>query len=547
MRTQNLPILLPNGGFDFTRPKTMVDRQKWSDGQNASFQDDYIGQSSGAVPFSSDTLDSSGSAEKALWTGNFFKWTGIQQLIVLTTKRMYEYNTDTKVFDLISYETPANFNTTGTQFWSVALLNDTMFFTNFNYTDKILKYTGSGNITVQGDVNGAPTSCMHLINWANHLFALRTIETTTYYPLRVKWSDTNAPTIWNSGNAGSVDFTGGYGEKKGWVMNAAPLGYYLYIYTDAGVVCCTYVGGGATNQFNFQDTPVQGLGLIAPRCLVNVPSPYNYHIILTEDGLKAFAGGTSFEELPGFGRKITGDTIEWSYLNNSFAIIKPNEDLAEFHLTMLGDTIPSRVFKWNYRLKCVEKDTKALSCGGLHIHTGETINCSNFPMDADKDGDTETNCSDFQAGFMCSSMGQESGSYKTLYGTSAGRILIEDASAPNWDTVAIDTYIDTPEYYAQPHYVVEKALFRGIDFEAKSKVSGHTLELQYSIDGGSTFTSFKLFTITDKWKPYEAHHRVRTGSIIYRFRNAMTGEFFPYLRAVIPKWIPMSSREDKNE
>ena len=165
---------------------------------------------------------------------------------------------------------------------------------------------------------GAVT-CEILRTFGNYVLALRTIENSTEYPRRMRWShpSTNGltPYTWDESKgaylAGRKDFEGAEGD----IVDAGKLGSNVIVYCQKGAHIARKTG----DQYTFAFDPLRGShGLFASRCWAEIKA--GQHFVLTPEDL-VITDGVSWDSIGAQRwRKTLFASIDQTHYRNTFCL-----------------------------------------------------------------------------------------------------------------------------------------------------------------------------------------------------------------------------------
>ena len=217
--------------------------------------------------------------------------------------------------------------------------SDEMIFTNGVEVPQT--YDGTSVSDIQNLPSSGNLLAKGVAIFRTHLIFINTTEGGTAFPQRVRWSDTADLTEWVTGNAGYQDLW----DSEDFLITAQPLGPYLIIYRERGIVRTTYLGT-ADKLFRFTPT-ITGEGAVSHESVINLGDSH------------LFRGNSNFYEYNGsFSIKPVGDELydlifgiageaDPTYKVRDFALYIEELDEAWFFYTVAGDTLPKKVARYN--------------------------------------------------------------------------------------------------------------------------------------------------------------------------------------------------------
>lgn len=183
------------------------------------------------------------------------------------------------------------------------------------------------------------------------LMAIGISKSGTAMPHMVKWSHPadpgSVPITWDetdgSHDAGEVDFPD---SKAGLLVDMLPLGETMYIYKDASVRKCRYVGGREIFDFG-QSAWLTDTGILAPRC-VCVTGDGTRQVWASQDDILWHDGQKVRSLLTGRRRRELFNRLDTVHYNNSFMFVNPFMGEVWFCYVSTGSEHPNRALVFNY-------------------------------------------------------------------------------------------------------------------------------------------------------------------------------------------------------
>jgi hypothetical protein len=359
-------------------------------------------------------------------------------------------------------------------FVSTAVMNDLLISTDLVNTPQQWNGSAANTSNLGGLIGGANPYTTFLakivVPFYNHLMFLYTIEDGTEYPFRALWSNTGQPEQYDQAttNAGQQDMTDTYDA----IVNGRKLLDKLVVYKENSIWEGIYVG--YPNMFVFSPINYQS-GLRSPKSLVKYK---DVHIYLGVNGVKIYDGREETD--------ITGNLQPYffgvnsqaapSQLQHSVGIVIPELDEYWLAVPIGSDTYPTHIFRYNFGTRSWYQKTLTyeVHCAGTYEES--TQDTWSTYLEATS---IWTDSSD-----IWHSKSTGSGFDMPLLGTkisSAGTLTEVDLSVIADLNTAATAYWTTRDLVFGPRTRWEK-------FWIECKGSG-TLELQYSTNEGSTWTS----------------------------------------------------------
>ena len=360
-------------------------------------------------------------------------------------------------------------------FVSLETMLDLLIWTNG--TDPIQKWDGSAAVQ---NLGGSPPLAQYIKSFKDYLILASTVESTVAYPQRIRWSDTGAPEVWNSGNAGFNSLAEGPDFITGMEILRDD---YLVIYKENSI----YVAVNTTNINVFDiSLRVVGIGLIAPRTLqaVTIAGLGDVHVFLGADNVYAYSGATSPVPIADSIQRQMLSLINPAEVTRAFsAYIKEDNEYWLFFPSTTS-TYVNQAWVFNTKTKAWLKASFAdfLTC------VGDYVTQSNITWD------TWPGTWDDQTGIWDDRRFNALSPIK-LFGDKDGYVYKNDFSL-NEDGEAINGYFDTKDF------VGDLALTSQIDV------------LQREVSGAST-TGSPLFNIMKEFVQMDVYAKGGTLAVYY--------------------------------
>jgi hypothetical protein len=389
--------------------------------------------------------------------------------------------------------------------WSVTHYLDKLYATNL--VDPIQVKDHSSNFDDWAEAAAAGYRSRIVLAFRNHLTMGYMIEGGVEFPQRFRWTDSGAVTF--GGTAGSTET-----EGPDQIMNVLPLGNKAVIYKEESIVIVTHIGGNTVYRF---DRTVANSGVIAQDLVLGVGE---LHIYVASDDIYYYAGGS--DPVP-IGEPVRDEFFRVvSDTNVPRAFSYYSAENQEVYLFVPSDGATSANFIWTYNVTrntwSLRKKTGMSAIGAFNTSSGLTF--------GDAIGSFDAQTLTFGDRTLSST------APIILYGTTDGVVGQIDATTFDDLGAAIDKVYDTSDFSASRLPIEEDAPVRFTDntkrwlrfaFEAR----GTAVDILYSKNEGSTFTSVKTVALTDVWKRYFVSIDVPSDRIRFRFRtNAVAGAFY---------------------
>jgi len=492
-------ILAPVGGLDLRRPPTMLDPRKTPFTRNTTLQFGEVRKRFGRTQFS-------GSASPILFGGSgtpaimhidqFFRTDGTDFLLAWSTKKVGSYNSGTDDFTNRTIQVAGvdvDFTGDEDDVFTADYYPATDRFYWTNYVDSIQEWDGTTARAV--NLYTAATLRARVVRtFQNHLNFYDCVDGGTVVRQRVKWTDAAVTTL-TGGTSGSADLRDG----SDWVLNAVQLGSKMAIYKERSIVIQEHVGGSIVYRFT---TKITGIGLAAERCVADLGGE---HIFLGSDlNVYRFDGGPDIVPI---GDEIQSElraTVDATNGSRSFMHIV--EELNEVWLCIVetGDTLPDRIYKWNFIDKTWSTDSLAHAAGAMGYYRR-----------------TSTTSWNNAAGTWDSQVARwDDRTFSTnaptnLMGSSVGKLTEWSQNQFNDDGSTMDVIFDTPDLTSGDNYTRTFRRYFDFNFEAK----GTAVDVYYSTDEGATYVLLETVTLTGNWTRYNVECDLTYQKVRFRLRN----------------------------
>ena len=503
MPLQRKGVLIPVEGVDFSQPSMFIsDRGGFP--QNMRFYRNEIRKRPGKSLLGGIIADST----QIMGYGKLELNSGDKFLVRASKAKIESFNTATDTWDSITNTPLSGGDEDFVQF--VTVTEDGILVIT-NGFDVPRKWTGSGNNTALGGNPGLAKYCAYL---SPYLLLAYTTEAGTVNPWKVKWSDTNDPDNWTTGNAGSAIL----GDEPSPIQNITKLNDFIVVYKKESI----YLGRKVDTADIFLFDPIRtGIGLAAPRAFAEA------------EGVHYFMGANDFYTFNGInvepiGKNVKDDVfsrIDRDKINRCFALHVQEQSEVWFFIVISGYSWATEVWKYNYRLGLWYFDTcDNLTCGikWERVDT-ETWDSGVGTWDEDEEvWDASATVAAWE---------------DIVFGLSTGYSQVLDYSTTDDNNVAVSAH------FISKDYIGDQLEFnkRWLQLDAWLQGVG-TVYVDYSTNEGSTWvnipytSSTAYITLDEVNRKYELYFDVISDKIRFRFRNAVSGETF-YLRNFYPYYL----------
>jgi hypothetical protein len=489
-----------DGGLDYSKPTTMIGESNTPNCQDVWFRDGRLGKTWGSSVFA-DTLTSSLSGTFML-AKHYVKNSGSEKLVVHTDEDVYAYNSISGLFESILGAITLSGDIDDV--FVSCVQNDFYLFSNGISSIWYWDMVAAAVVELDG---GSGCRCIEIIGERVNVYGLAN------YPRRVGWTvvgglsvPTPLATNWTDAGSGDTDLDSCFGDDI--IQCSARLGNYVVIYGKKTIVMQEYAGTSADAPFNFY-TRVSGIGTPSIRGVINLGDT---HIILGWDDIYMYQGGTSVTSVGGNIKSELFDLINPEFISRCFITYVQKTQEVKVYYPGVGEELPNSCMIYNLGNQSWSKGLRNYTGSGNFINliasTWDTI-------------DTATTTWDEVVG-RWDDVKRESLFPITLYGDASGVVYKDDELSLSLSVVAIDGYWESKDFLANEEYKRAVTNWMSLAFEAK----GSSIELSYSTDSGTTWSTSTSFTLTDTWEEYTLDINMNAPTIRIRIQNnELTGSF----------------------
>jgi hypothetical protein len=525
-----IEIIQPTKGINRYRTESMIEKDftPKCEACNAFYgivQKDY-----GTTIFATGTGAGLGAPANLLFKADFSAATLLQ---AFTHTGMYKYTSglDSFVADSPSY------SGTYTDFWSAAMHNDVMIYDNgINLLQAKTSYSSTG--TVMGGVSVSSYKAWGVVSFADHLNIYHTVESGNECPKRIRWTKAGtlsyATSDWTTGTAGFVDLQ----DMDGDLQQAEKIGNAgVAIYGEGSIHMQEWVGG--TDVYRFTKM-ITNKGVSSRRSVV---SNDTIHYVFSNDfNVYEYAGGRSLRSIGDAVKPDILNTINQNALQYAWTQYVSEDDELRIHIPTGTSTHTDTVYicKVNDEYAWF-RSTQHYNCAGelpsrpSGVTIGELV--GNIGAQNWRFGDYY-----LRGGSRVRVMGDMSGRVvkmdKTVYSISeSGSSLPQTFSFDTKDLSSISD-IDplVRDKYNLSSYMDNQTRWVTVKAELKGQGSAY---LQYSTDGGNTFTNFdeSPITLDANWKMHTLDLDRCSEKMLVRLSNSSTNEVV-HMRYMKIQFIP---------
>ncbi len=405
--------------------------------------------------------------------------------IVLTTTKAYLYDTSAETWSNITPD-GGDFTGDADDRWAWAPVTDTSTFQNnggtalliSNGKEKPFYYEGQASDKFQAFTN-EPSNFAYtyeLIEFWNQLFYINPNDGNDH-GRGIIVADLGDTSKWDGSD---LSFNITLTDVEGKLWRGVKLFYDLILYANESISVCRRVGGASLFQI---PTKIYELGLHSKRSVHAFPE---FHVIVGSDEKIHKYQGTN--QAP-----LICDEIVKAFFNELDVSKKDKIVLGHdignhklyFFFPTSTDTYAQSYYAWNYERnpQTMESGRYAHTVRGMTSLTGGAAwKCSSARFVGVKCSEVSLSCSDSYS---------QIGKAQTVFLTADGYVFSLDESIGKHYTEDIECWLDTPDLTWVKGSEFYYGRFLGYSFDAMSVFPGATVAVQYSTDGGKTWTAFE--------------------------------------------------------
>lgn len=369
---------------------------------------------------------------------------------------------------------------------SSTILNDYFIFTNGK--DVMKKFNG----TTVADLGGSPPIAKWVIAFRQRLVVCGTTEGGQDYPFRVRWSSIGTIETWSGGTSGYQDVL----DTVDWCVCLHLIGTRCFLWKEKTIWEVLYVGG--TGVFDIRKT-IDNIGTFAGKSLVGYGTfilAYGPTSVYTFDQTSIESQSDSiFPLLFETGEKI----INLAYVNRVNAIHV--EETGEYWISFPTTTsTPDTLLKLNLKEKSwVRRNDLNITALGYYESTASK--------------DTWASASGTWATYVGSwrSKALSGSSPVILLGDNSGQIYKDDHATKDSGEMVFET----------KDFIFGHAT-RLAECRVEARQGAFTLE--YSTDGGSSWSTAQSFAYQSSWTEFNMPLNVTVQTIRFRLKTS-AGDF----------------------
>ena len=429
---------------------------------------------------------------------DFLELDGTRTALVMTTSNVYKYASGWSSIQ-------GGLSGSAAGYHSATHMNNTFIYTNG--VDVVKKWTGAGNMASLVGADDYQVSANHkcraVLSYADRLLLFAPTESGTQVPQRVRWSELGKIEEWDTDQGGG--FADLVDNPEG-IVGATLLGNYAVAYKPSSIIIGQYVG--LPSIFTWH-TVVPDIGCSAPRTIKNIG---HLNLFMGEHDVYRFDGiGTTPIGKPIRRELFTGmDRADWL---RAHATVDWDETLYKLYVPY-GGTACNRVYIYNFEDNTWVIDECDDITAAEIMQIGSTFVIDSMSLWASTIDDLQ--------GDTIDGLWESSATLHNILVDSDGVAYEIDGQFMNDDTAAIDAWWMTKDLTLGKDYIDRYKRIQQILFEAE----GNTVEVDYSIDQGATWTAAVNQTLTRTWARYKTDVDIRARTIRLRFRNRQSTERF---------------------
>ncbi len=519
-RAQPSPEILPIGGVNTDIPSTELSVAESPRSKNIIYHR-YGARVRDGLTELGDLTNVTG-IPLGIW--EYVKLNQTRYLVLLTTNGVFAYNSSNDEWDDLNSSDLITLNANATDFATGAFFPEggTDLFAMTNGVDPIIKYTGSGEVTLLGGLASPAITAKYIVPYMDYMLLLNCQVAGTAIPQRVIWSGLAKPEVYSGGHSGEYDILSRGAEIKAPSM----LRGTLYIHMANSIVGFYWVGGRDVFRW---EIVVPETGLAGKR---TVGEFGEFQIFLGWDNVYIFDGTQHLQPITRdkIGRGLI-DSINYDNIDNAFSVVDKKFNLYSLFIPEGADYWPRT--RWTYDIAgqtwakhryelyndLSDEDGNAAGfLGGTLFRAFEGLRWSDLigawedqtwrwsDRDVAKDAPRITLITSGDA--TADRTGDVTG----------GDVLLESVLALDDNGTAIDGSYETKDFQ-----LGDTTRYTIVEFEA----IGDSIDLAYSVNEGLSWTAIETVELSkDTYVRYRVYFDVLAQRCRFRFRNDTQGEFF---------------------
>lgn len=496
-------VLLPVKGIDFSQPSTFIDPRAGFP-LNMRFFRNEIRKRPGKT-FLNEVIE---DETEILGLGKLLLGDGSSKLVRASQAKLEVLNTTANTWDSIS-ATDFTGDNTNQFFFTTVTESELLIITNG--FDKIRKWNGSGNNSVLGGNPPVSRYCTYL---SPYLLIAYTTESGDILPWKIRWSDTDNPEEWSTGNSGSYLAS----DEPSPIQNIKKLNEFVALYKQDSL----YLGRKVATSDIFIFEPIKsGIGLAAPKAVAEADGQ---HYFLGLDDIYVWNGIRE----QSIGKDVRDEIftrINRTLINKCFAVHVQEVNEIWFFIIVADETYPTEIWKYNYRTGFWYQD----SCDNLTA-------AIKWASSSSQTWDDQTLTWDQYQGIWDSGTILQDWE-QIVFGNSSGRTMYLDYQTTDDLGSAVESNFVTKDFTGD--YLEYNKRWMQLDVWAQGI---GRLFIDYSTDFGDTWVSIQATSSTAYLdldgvnRKYTVYFDVVGQQIRFRFRNSRSNETF-YIRNFYPFYL----------
>ncbi len=438
---------------------------------------------------------------------------GIAHHIAITTSNAYLYNATDDTWDEITPDA-ADFSGDADDRFSSGVVTDVSAFGSnggdafmiSNGKDKPAYYEGQASDKFQYATN-EPASFAYtqeLVEFWNHLFYVNPNDGNDH-ARGLSVADAGDTSKWNGADL-SFDVT--LTDVVGTLLRGVKLSYDLVLYADESITVCRRVG---TDVLFLMPTMMYELGIVSKRAVHAFPE---YHVIIgSDEKFHKYAGGIQAPIICDEIAKAFFEELDFTKKDKIVIGHDTGKHKLYFFFPDSSDTYATHYYAWNY-----DTTPQTMEYGQLaHSVRGFAMLSSGAAWACDSTIFAGVTCD--EVALQCSDSYGQLNKLQAMFLSDDGYVFALDEAFGSHNGTDIECVVDTSDLTWVKGSEFYHGRFLGYSFDAKSIFAGATVDVQYSIDGGKTFTDFanSPVSLTTSWANYNLPCDVNARKC--RFRN----------------------------
>lgn len=503
---QSIPI--PARGLDVSKPGEYLDLRATVSCQNIEIVRAIVQKRRGQAALGSSM------SERVQALFDFDDGQATHFLRIGNTKAE-EYNQSTDAFASILGGTPLTGTDDDRVSYAFPILSGARIAVFTNGIDEIKKWTGSGSAAALG---GTPPKAKFVLDFGGYLLLAYITDDGTGNTrfTRVQWCDAGDIEEWAAGDAGSVELL----EDSDDITGMGRYGLYASVHKRNSI----YVGYLTNTSAVFRfDRKATGRGTVANDTIKTLPT--GEQAFLARDGIALFNGVTS----PLIESPIADELREFmnpEHIHKACATIVRELDEYWVGIPIGSQTEPETIYKFNYNSRQCYKDRRPLL-----VAMGEYRNTTDASWDSDPDSwDSDTTRWDDVVDLSLNPV--------VAFGFSDGAVHKRDTSA-NDEGEAIEAFWESKDFTSRDFKLPDGLMMRWQEIPIIAK--GQSVTVQYSINGGTSWTTIGTFSLSSDY-PEDGAIPIGYFDVIakrcrFRFLNNEVDESFA-IKQFFPTAVP---------